>query len=127
MAMHGNRTVPEHREQRPGIGSRDGREVHKGRQGRVAPVGDTLVDKVGDDDDLSAPEVVAGPEQDPGEDEEVVENKVAGYIGGGTDKSGIFGEEVPDVANLGEKQQNPGDGHEHDGGVDGWMDKWTYQ
>jgi hypothetical protein len=102
--MHSNSTIPEYREQRPGIGPRDGRKVHEGREGRVAPVGDALVEEVGDDDDLRAPEVVAGPEQDPGEDEEVVENEVAGYIGRGAYEGGIIGEEVPDVANLGEKQ-----------------------
>jgi hypothetical protein len=35
--------------------------VHESRQAAVSPVGDRLVDQVGDEDNLGTPEVVAGP------------------------------------------------------------------
>ena len=46
--------------------------MDEGRQTVVAPVGGMLEEEMGSEDDLRAPEVVAGPEEDPGEDEEVV-------------------------------------------------------
>lgn len=72
MAMHCDGTVPKQRGQRPGVRACHGGKVHEGRKAMVAPVCDGLVNEVGDEDDLCAPEVVAGPEEDPGEDEEVV-------------------------------------------------------
>jgi hypothetical protein len=65
------------------------------------------VDEVGEDDDLGGPEIVAGPEHDPGEDEEVVQDEMTGHIGGGGYEGRILGEEVPDIADLGEKQEDP--------------------
>lgn len=41
------------------------------------------VDEVEDEEDLGAPEVVAGPEEDPDEEGEVVEDEVRGDVGGG--------------------------------------------
>lgn len=82
--------------------------MHEGWQAVVAPVGDGLVDEVGDEDDLCAPEVVAGPEEDPGEDEKVVEDEVGCYVGGCGDEGCILGEEVPDIAELGEEEEDPG-------------------
>lgn len=98
MAMHGDRAVPEERCEGPGIGSGDGGKVYEGREAAVAPVGDGLVDKVDDEDDLGAPEVAAGPEENPGEHEQVVQDEVRGDVGGGGDQDGFLGEEVPDVA-----------------------------
>lgn len=46
--------------------------MNEGGETAVTPVSNGLVDEVGDEDDLGAPEVVTGPEEDPGEDEEVV-------------------------------------------------------
>jgi hypothetical protein len=46
--------------------------VYEGRETAMTPVGNGLVDEVGDEDDLGAPEVVTGPEENPGEDEEIV-------------------------------------------------------
>lgn len=69
MAVHGDRAVPEERCEGPGVGSGDGGKVYEGWEAMVAPVGDGLVDEVGDEDDLGAPEVVAGPEENPGEHE----------------------------------------------------------
>jgi hypothetical protein len=73
----------------------------------VTPVGNGLIDEVDDEDDLGAPEVVTGPEKDPGEDEEVVKNEVCGDVGGGCDEDGFLGEEVPDVAELREEEEDP--------------------
>lgn len=72
MAVDSDRAVPEQRRQCPGIRTGDGGQVHESRQAAVAPVGDCLVDKVGDEDDLRAPEVVAGPKEDPSGEEKVV-------------------------------------------------------
>lgn len=72
MAMHRDSTVPKQRRQRPGVRACHGGKAHEGWEAMVAPVCDGLVDEVGDEDNLCAPEVVAGPEEDPGEDEEVV-------------------------------------------------------
>lgn len=69
MAIHGDGSVPEECRQSPGIGSGDGGEVDEGGQAAVTPVSDGLVDEVRDEDDLGAPEVLAGPEEDPGKDE----------------------------------------------------------
>lgn len=49
----------------------------------MAPVCGVEVDKVENEEDLGAPEVVAGPEEDPDEEGEVVEDKVGGDVGGG--------------------------------------------
>jgi hypothetical protein len=46
--------------------------VYESGEALVTPVGNSLIDEVGDENDLGAPEVVTGPEEDPGEDEEVV-------------------------------------------------------
>lgn len=43
--------------------------MDEGGEALVTPVGDGLVDEVGDQDDLGAPEVVSGPEKNPGKDE----------------------------------------------------------
>jgi hypothetical protein len=104
-----DRTVPEQSCQCPGIGTGDSREVHESRQAAVAPVGDRLVDQVGDENDLSAPEVVTSPEEDPSEEEEIIQDEVGGYIGGGCDQNIVLGEEVPDVAKLGEEKEDPRD------------------
>lgn len=49
----------------------------------MAPVCGVEVDEAEDEEDLGAPEVVAGPEQDPDEEDEVVEDEVGGDVGGG--------------------------------------------
>jgi hypothetical protein len=106
--MDGDRPVPEQRRQSPGIGTSDSRQVHESRKAAVTPIGDCLVDEVGDEDDLCAPEVVTGPEENPGQEEKVVQDKVGGNIGSGRDKDRVLGEEVPDIAELGKKQEDPG-------------------
>lgn len=69
VAVHGDSSVPEERRQSPGIGSGYGGEVDEGGQAAVTPVSNGLVDEVCDEDDLGAPEVVSGPEENPGKDE----------------------------------------------------------
>lgn len=98
MAMHGNRAVPEERCEGPGVGPGDGGKVYEGWEAVVAPVGDSLVDEMGDEDDLGTPEAAASPEENPGEHEQVVQDEVRGDVRGGCDKDGFLGEEVPDVA-----------------------------
>lgn len=83
VAVDSHRAVPEQGHQSPGEGPSNGGQVHQRWQGAVTPVGDMLIDKVGHEDDLRAPEVVAGPEQDPGEDEEVVQDEMRSDVGGG--------------------------------------------
>lgn len=63
---------------------------------------------MGDEDDLRAPEVVAGPQEDPSGEEEVVQNEVGGYIGRCCDEDIILGKEVPDIAELREEEDDPG-------------------
>lgn len=75
--------------------------------GPIAPVGGDLVNIVGSEDDLGAGEVVAHPEVDPGEDEQVVEDVVAGEVGGLGDIGVVLGEEVGDVAQLGKEKEDP--------------------
>lgn len=82
--------------------------MHKGRQAAVAPVGDCLIDQVSDEDDLCAPEVIAGPQEDPSSEEEVVQNEVGGYIGRSCDENIVLGKEVPDIAELREEEDDPG-------------------
>lgn len=62
---------------------------------------------MGDEDDLCAPEAVAGPEEDPSGEEEVVQNEVGGYIGSCRDEDIILGKEVPDIAELREEKKDP--------------------
>lgn len=57
--------------------------MHEGWKPTVAPVCGMQVDEVEDEEDLGAPEVVAGPEEDPDEEGEVVEDEVRGDVGGG--------------------------------------------
>lgn len=108
MAVRSNGTIPEQRSQGPGIWTCDGRKVDEGWKTRVVPVGDGLVDEVGDEDDLRTPEVVASPEEDPGKGEQVVQDEVRGHIGSGCYESSVLVEEVPDIAELGEEQEDPG-------------------
>ena len=85
IAIHRDGAIPEEAQQGPGIGTRDGGEMHEGREMTVAPGGGVLVEEARDEQDLGGPEVVARPEQDPDEEEEVVEHEVRGYVGGGGD------------------------------------------
>ena len=114
VAMHRDSSVPEQRRQSPGVGSRNGRQVHESGESAMAPVGDSLVDKVGDEDDLGPPEVVAGPQQDPGNDEDVVQDEVRGDVGGGGYQGRVFAEQMPDIAELGEEEKDPAT-------VSGWI------
>lgn len=83
ITIHRDSSIPKQPKQRPRIRPRDSREVHEGRKPTVAPVCGVEVDKVENEEDLGAPEVVAGPEEDPDEEGEVVEDKVGGDVGGG--------------------------------------------
>lgn len=73
----------------------------------MTAVGNHLVEIVGGENDLGAGEVVAHPEEDPGEDEQVVEDVVGGQVGGRGEIGAVLGEEVGDVAQLGEEEQDP--------------------
>jgi hypothetical protein len=63
---------------------------------------------MGDEDDLCAPEMVAGPEADPSGEEEIVQDKMASYVGSCCDEDIVLGKEVPDIAELGEEKDDPG-------------------
>lgn len=63
---------------------------------------------MGDEDDLCAPEVIAGPEEDPSDEEEVVQNEVRGYIGRCRDEDIVLGKEMPGIAELREEEEDPG-------------------
>jgi hypothetical protein len=60
-----------------------------------------------DEDDLGAPEVITGPEEDPDEEEEIVKDEVGSDVGGCRDQHIVLREEVVDVAELGEKEEYP--------------------
>lgn len=75
----------------------------------MEPIGDVLIDEVGGEDHLSTPEVVAGPEQDPGKDEQVIQNEVGGHVGSSGHQGSILGEEMPDITQLGEEKEDPED------------------
>lgn len=85
ITVHRDGAVPEQTEQGPGIWSRDGGEVDECRQSAMTPVRRMEVDEVGDEEYFRAPEVVARPEEDPDEDEEVVEHEVGCDVGDGCD------------------------------------------
>lgn len=104
MAVCRNRAIPEERRHRPGQRTRDRREMHESGETLVSPVRGELVEQVGNQDHLGAPEVVAGPEENPGKDEEVVQDEVGRDVGSRSDDCGILGEEVPDVAELREEE-----------------------
>lgn len=74
--------------------------MHEIWQFRVAPVSDALVDEMGHQNNLGAPEVVASPERDPGENEQVVQNKVGGYVSSSSYDGSLLVEEVPHIAKL---------------------------
>lgn len=81
--------------------------MHKRWQSAVAPVCCVLVEKLDDQDNLRGPEIIARPEQDPNEEAEVVDNKVRRDIGGSSDEGAMPGEEVVNIANLGQKEDDP--------------------
>lgn len=107
MTMHGDSTVPEQRCQCPGIGTCNRREVNECWQPAVTPVGYPLIKEMEDEDDLGAPEVITGPEEDPDEEEEIVKDEVGSDVGGCRDQHIVLREEVVDVAELGEKEEYP--------------------
>lgn len=88
--MNRDRAIPEECRERPRIGTGNCGEVYEGREPPVTPVGHSLIDQVGNEDNLGAPEMVSGPEQDPGKDKEVIENKVGGHISCGRHQNLVF-------------------------------------
>jgi hypothetical protein len=108
VAVHGDSTVPEQRRQSPGVGSGNGRQVHESGQAAVAPIGDGLVDEVGDEDDLGPPEIVASPQENPDKEEQIVQDEVGGNVGSSSHDGWVFVEQVPNIAELGEKEKDPG-------------------
>ena len=109
ITVHRDSPVPEQTEQRPGIWPGNGWQMHKRRQSAMAPVCCMLVEKLNDQDNLRGPEIIARPEQDPDEEAKVVDNEVHRDIGGSSDEGAMPGEEVVDVANLGQKEDDPVD------------------
>ena len=51
--------------------------------------------------------MAANPEEDEGEEEEVVQDEVGTDIGGGGDVGLVVGEEVPDIADLEYEDDEP--------------------
>lgn len=107
ITMNGHGAVPEQGRQRPGIRPSHSRQMDESRKTPITPVGDILVDEMGGEDDLRAPEMVADPEEDPREHKQVIQDEMAGYVSGGGDQDRIFGEEMDDVADLGEEEEDP--------------------
>jgi hypothetical protein len=107
MAMCCNCAIPEERRHCPSQRTRDGRKMHESGEPLVAPVGRELVEQVGNQDHLGTPEVVAGPKEDPGKNEEVVQDEVSRDVGSRSDDCDILREQVPNVAELREEQQDP--------------------
>lgn len=100
MAVNSDRAIPEQRSQCPSIRTSDGGQVHECWQAAVTPIGHRLIDQMGNEDDLCAPEVVTSPEEDPSGEEEVVQNEVGGDVGRCRDEDIVLGKEVPDIAEL---------------------------
>ena len=98
--MHGDGTVPEQRHQRPGKGPCDGGQMYQWGQRAMSPVRRMLIDQVGHQDNLGTPEVAPSPEEDPGEDEQVIQNKMRTHVGGCRHNRGIFMEKMVDIAEL---------------------------
>lgn len=73
----------------------------------MTPVCHRLVDQMGNEDNLSAPEVVPSPEQNPGKQEQIVQDEVSGYVGSRCDENIVLGEEVVDITDLRKQKQNP--------------------
>ena len=73
----------------------------------MSPVSRMLVDQMGDQDNLGTPEVAPSPEEDPGEDEQVVQNKMRTHVGGRRHDRGIFMEKMVNIAELGEEEKDP--------------------
>lgn len=100
-------SIPEERDQSPGIWACNDGYMRQRRQGADAPEGDVLVDEVSDQNDLSWPEMVPGPEEDPREDEEVVQNEMRRRVGCYSDNRYILGKELDQVPDLGEEEEDP--------------------
>jgi hypothetical protein len=103
-------TIPVNGNKSPSKRGRDDWSVNEARVGVVAEVERAQVDKVDNKEDLCPEEVGANEEHDEGEVEEVVEDEVATHAGGGVDMIGVLGEEVGDVAELEDKENDPGTG-----------------
>jgi hypothetical protein len=63
----------------------------------VYPIGGGLRNLMGDKDDFRGPKLVADPKHDESENKQVVQGKMAGNIGSGSDPYRILGEKVPKV------------------------------
>lgn len=110
LCSHCDSSVPEQSGNGPGIGARNSRQMDEGGSNSVVPVGGRLGKQMGDQDDLSWPEKIANPEHDESKDEEVIQDEMASNIGGRRNEDVIAGEEVPNIADLGKKQQDPAKG-----------------
>ena len=76
MRPDGSSSCPEERNQCPGIWACDNRDMGNRWQSANVPEQEMLVDKVGDHNDLGGPEVVSRPEEDPRNNEEVIQDEV---------------------------------------------------
>lgn len=102
VSMHRNSTIPEQSSQRPGIWSRDSRPVHERRRSEMDPICRRLAQDMDNEDDLGWPEKVSGPKHDESEDQEVVEDEMGGNIGSAGDEGSVSGEQMPEIAKLGQ-------------------------
>jgi len=66
------------------------------------------------ENDLSWPEMIANPEHDESKNEEVIQDEMASHIGRRCDKNIVAREKVPDIADLGKKEQDPVDSGNED-------------
>lgn len=73
----------------------------------VAEVENGQVEEVDDQNNLRPDEVTANEEHDPSELQEVVEDEMAPDSSGCLDMVAVLGEEVPDVAELGDEEEEP--------------------
>jgi hypothetical protein len=110
VTVNSNGAIPEQRHQSPSVRSGDGRKVHESGQSPVSPICNGHIDEVDGENDLSPPEVVTSPQQDPDNGEDVVEDEVSSDVSGSRHDSGVLVEQVPNIAELGEEQKDPGDG-----------------
>lgn len=107
MRAHHCSTAPEEGDEIPGQWTRDHGYVDKGGSGWVTEVDRGQVEEVEHEHKLGGPEMGADPEQQEGRLEYIVDNEVASDVGSSSNPLGVIGKEMPDVADLKDKERNP--------------------
>lgn len=103
---HHDGAVPVNRHKGPCQGPGDDRGVDEARVGVVAEGEGREVEEVDDQDKLGPAKVGAGEEHDEGKVQEVVQDEVRAYCGGGIDLFDVGREEMQNIADLQDEQDD---------------------